>query len=90
MSARVAVTTSAVVDAETFDAIRPGDRVAIVTPQGQKRSGRCVMKFDTHAVLNAGGAPGTPVIATRTNTVGVKRSARDQRSALRPWLAVRG
>ena len=55
-----------------FQSIRPGARVTIVTPHGSKLSGRCVMKFPTHAVLNLGGAHGTPGIADESNTVSVK------------------
>lgn len=58
--------------AAVFDLIRPGDRVTISTPHGGQLSGRCVMKFPTHAVLNLGGKYGTPGIATVENIVKVK------------------
>jgi hypothetical protein len=57
-----------------FDAIRPGDRVVIVDRFGAKRSGRCVMKFPEHAVLNMGGPHGTPGIASPENVVEVKKA----------------
>lgn len=55
-----------------FSLIRVGDRVTIVTPHGSRISGRVVMKFATHAVLNTGGRHGTPEIATAANIVAVK------------------
>ncbi len=53
------------------DTIRPGDKVTIVTPQGQDRSGRAVMRGTYGWVLNMGGRHGTPGIATDENTVRV-------------------
>lgn len=53
------------------DAIRFGDRVTIVTPHGQQRTGRAVMRGDYGWVLNLGGRYGTPGIATDENTVKV-------------------
>jgi hypothetical protein len=70
--------------------VRPGDRVTIRTPQGQDRSGRCVMKFPTHATLNMGGSHGTPGVATDANIVRVNRNGCDGASVLRPWMARRG
>lgn len=64
----------AVEDVQMFEDIRPGDRVTIVTAQQQERTGRCVMKFDTHAVLNMGGNHGHPGIVTPRNIVRVKKS----------------
>ena len=60
-----------------FDAIVPGARVTISTEHGSMLSGRCVMKFPTHAVLNLGGRHGTPGIATRDNVhkVAIKAAA---------------
>jgi hypothetical protein len=54
-----------------FDSIKPGSRVTIITAHGQQRSGRCVMKFPGHAVLNLGGRYGTPGIATADNVTKV-------------------
>lgn len=45
------------------------DRVWIRTPQGQTRSGRVVMRFPTHLVLDGGGRHGTPLVATEENIV---------------------
>ena len=57
-----------------ISAIRPGDRVTILTPQKQERTGRCVMAFPSHAVLNMGGNHGTPGVATDENVVLVKKA----------------
>lgn len=57
-----------------FDAIRPGDRVTILDRFGVERSGRAVMKFPNHAVLNMGGRHGTPGIATGENVIKVKKA----------------
>lgn len=55
-----------------IDTVRPGCRVTIVTPRGQQRSGRAVMRSSYGGwVLNGGGAHGTPVLADDTNTVKV-------------------
>lgn len=56
-----------------FDSIKPGSKVTIVNRFGQQRTGRCVMRFPTHAVLNMGGRYGTPDIANDANTVKVKQ-----------------
>ncbi len=47
--------------------IRPGDKVSILTPQGQVRSGRAVMRGPYGWVLNMGGPHGTPAVATDEN-----------------------
>ncbi|MGH7539339.1 MAG: hypothetical protein ACREMF_11945 [Gemmatimonadales bacterium] len=59
----------------TFDTIRVGDRVTIVTPHGQERTGRVVIHNVAADlfVLNLGGRYGTPGIATRDNVVRVRR-----------------
>lgn len=56
-----------------IEAVRPGSRVTILTPQGQRRTGRAVMR-STHGgwVLNMGGRYGTPGIADDRNTVAVR------------------
>lgn len=59
-----------------FKGLRPGDRVTIRTPQGQERTGRVVMTFPEHVVLNMGGAHGTPGIANERNFVRVARRAK--------------
>jgi hypothetical protein len=59
-------------EAPLFQAARIGDIVTIMTPRGSTRKGRVVMKFDTHLVLNGGGAHGTPLIADDSNTWHVK------------------
>lgn len=53
--------------------IKPGDKVTIVTPQGQQRTGRAVMR-SSHGgwVLNMGGKHGTPGIADDSNIVAVR------------------
>jgi hypothetical protein len=55
------------------DTIRAGDRVTIVTPQGQKRTGRATMKGPAGWVLNMGGRHGTPAIASDDNVIKVKK-----------------
>lgn len=52
--------------------IRVGDRVTILKPHGNRVTGRVVMVFETHAVLNAGGRHGTPEVATAANIVALK------------------
>ena len=58
--------------------IRPGDRVTILTPQGQRTTGRAVMRNQQHGcwVLNMGGPHGTPGIADDENIVYVKRGGK--------------
>lgn len=52
-----------------FNSIRPRSKVGIITPHGNILTGSAVMVFPSHAVLNGGGAHGTPLIADRTNTI---------------------
>lgn len=60
------------VNEDLIDAVRPGMRVTIRTPQGQERSGKAVMRSDDGGwVLNMGGAHGTPGIANSNNIVKV-------------------
>jgi hypothetical protein len=83
-----------------LSSLRPGDRATILTPHGQERTGRVVMKFATHhAVLNLGGAHGTPGIATDANLVRVSvkrdkpaaKTVRSQeRAAESSWLESMG
>jgi len=54
------------------ESIRHGKRVTIISPNGQKRSGKAVMKGPAGWVLNLGGRYGTPGIATDKNTIAVK------------------
>lgn len=60
--------------------IRPGDRVTILTQQGQERSGRAVMYNAQQEcwVLNMGGPHGTPGIANEENIVRVSKSKRNK------------
>lgn len=53
-------------------AARPGDRVTIATPQGNKRTGRVTLAYSTHLVLNLGGKHGTPGVATADNIVSLR------------------
>lgn len=52
-----------------FLKVRPGDRVTIRTPQGQECTGKVVMTFPAHCVMNMGGRHGRPGVATATNVV---------------------
>lgn len=65
-----------------FDVIDPGDRVTIVTPHGQKRTGTARIKNEPAGVwvLNMGGANGTPALATPENIVHVRKGAPDSGS----------
>lgn len=60
------------------EAIRAGDRVTILTPHGNKLTGRAVMRSATGGwVLNLGGRHGTPGLADEENIVAVKPSKRN-------------
>lgn len=61
----------------------PGDRVTIVTPHGQTRTGRAVMKGPYGWVLNMGGPHGTPAVATDRNIVRVVRKGK--RNTIMVW-----
>lgn len=52
-----------------FSMIKPGKQAGIVTPHGSLLSGRVVMSFPEHAVLNLGGRHGTPAVVTASNCV---------------------
>lgn len=56
------------------DSIKHGDKVTIVTPRGQRLTGKAVMKSslgDNSWVLNTGGAHGTPALASDENVIKV-------------------
>ena len=53
------------------DTIGPGDRVTIMTPQGQQATGKAVMRGPYGWVLNMGGAHGRPGIASDDNVIKV-------------------
>ena len=63
--------------AASFSTATIGDRVTINVPAGigrngpefKQRSGRVVMRFASHLVLNGGGRHGTPLVATAANYV---------------------
>lgn len=58
-----------------IDTVRAGDRVTIVTANGNRLTGRAVMPCSAGGwVLNLGGRYGTPGIATAANTVRVTTS----------------
>jgi hypothetical protein len=57
-----------------LDSIRHGDKVTILSPQGQERTGKAVMRGPHGWVLNMGGAHGTPGIATESNIVKVRKA----------------
>lgn len=60
-------------DRSAFDAIKPGSRVSMRTPQGQVVKGKAVMYNRQHDswVLNMGGRHGTPGVVSRDNFVGL-------------------
>jgi len=68
--------------ADPLKTIKPGDRVTIVTPQGQERTGRAVMRGPHGWVLNMGGKHGRPAVASERNIVAVK--AKGSRGLGRP------
>ena len=52
-----------------FGQVKVGKTAAYVTPHNSILSGRVVMKFATHAVLNLGGRHGTPGVVTPATCV---------------------
>lgn len=52
-----------------YDHIKSGRTVAFLTPHGQVRAGRAVMRGPAGWVLNCGGEHGTPGVADAQNTV---------------------
>ena len=72
-----------------FSSVKPGSRVTIVNRFGQTSTGRCVMRFSTHAVLNMGGRHGTPAVATDDNIAAVA-APRVKRPPARRTAAVLG
>lgn len=64
-----------------FQNARPGDRVTIRTPHGSTRTGRVVMCFPHHLVLNGGGKHGTPLVADASNFVSIRPVPAQQRRA---------
>lgn len=62
-----------------LSSIAPGDLVTISLPQGQKRSGRAVMRGPYGWVLNAGGKHGTPIVANERNILKVAPGGKPQR-----------
>lgn len=65
----------------SFDAIKAGDKVTILVPNGMGRNGiewkeatgRAVMPGPAGWALNMGGRYGTPGVATPENTVRVRK-----------------
>lgn len=55
--------------------IRVGDTVTILTPHGNTRKGKAVMR-SSHGgwVLNGGGKHGTPLLADDSNIVSVRKA----------------
>lgn len=56
--------------------VRAGDFVTMRTPHGTEVTGRVVMSFSTHVVLNIGGKHGTPKLADHSNILTVVRKGR--------------
>ena len=61
-------------DSGLLASILPGDRVTIVTPQGNRIRGRAVMRGPAGWVINRGGKYGTPYVADERNIVCVGRA----------------
>ena len=59
----------------TFNNLRPGRRVTFLIPNGigrngqewKEKTGRVVMAFPTHVVVNGGGRYGTPYVVNENN-----------------------
>jgi len=59
----------------TFNNLRPGQHIAFLIPGGigrngrewSRKTGRVVMAFSTHVVVNAGGRHGTPRVVSGEN-----------------------
>ena len=65
-----------------IDAVEHGDRVTILTPQGQERTGKAVMRSSVGGwVLNMGGPHGTPGLADDRNVVKVRKAKREANRA---------
>lgn len=64
-----------------LETISPGDRVTIMTPQGQRNTGKAVMRGTHGWVLNMGGKHGRPDTATAENIVEVKHTSKPG-----PWI----
>ena len=75
----------------TLSSIRAGDRVTIFTPQGQHRHGTATLWNPVHQcwVCNAGGAYGTPILASEKNYVSHK-PGRLSRSRAREYAILNG
>lgn len=58
-------------DIQAVADLRPGDRITLVTPHGQKRNGKVVITSGTHAACNMGGRFGTAGVVTPRNIVAV-------------------
>lgn len=59
--------------ATLFNQIQVGDVVTFLTPQGQSRKGRAVMRGPAGWVLNCGGRYGTPAVVDSRNIIAVRR-----------------
>lgn len=62
---------SSVFKQSLFDEISAGDVVTFLTPQGQSRNGRAVMRGPAGWVLNCGGRYGTPAVIDARNVIAV-------------------
>lgn len=63
-----------IAERNSFQGGRPGDRVKIRNAQGQILSGRVVMAFASHLVLNMGGPHGRPGVADERNFVSLSKA----------------
>lgn len=59
-----------------FSHVKPGDTVGIIDSRGAISQGRATIRSQNHAVLNTGGAHGTPKIADASNTIYVSGAER--------------
>jgi hypothetical protein len=59
--------------AQVLATVRPGDRVSALTAHDAEVTGRAVMVFPSHAVLNLGGKHGRRFVVTADNILAVKK-----------------
>ena len=61
----------------TFNNLRPGQRITFFIPNGigrggvewKRKSGKIVLVFSTHVVVNGGGRFGTPYVVNEKNFI---------------------
>ena len=70
------VTVERTVPVDLIDTVQVGDRVTILTPQNQELTGRATIynrQYDSWVCAISGSRYGQPMIASRSNTIRVKK-----------------